>query len=81
MTPTRLPTTTPAATPVNSSSNSNSRDDLANKVLVTKTDDVETADDRIRNAEAIAKIREAWVYKQVRERVGEFTEYKRVSLL
>jgi len=79
-TPTRLPSTTPAATPVNSSTNSNSRDDLANKVLVTRTADVETADGRIRNAEAIAKIRDAWVYKQVRERVGEFTEYKRSSI-
>ena len=41
--------------------------------------DEETEDGRIRNREAMAKIRDAWVYKQVRERVPEFTEYHQVS--
>ena len=59
--------------------NSNSRrDDAANKVLVTRTADEETEDGRVRNREAMAKIRDAWVYKQVRERVKEFTEYRQV---
>ena len=54
-------------------------DEVANKVLVTRMADEETEDGRIRNREAMAKIRDAWVYKQVRERVGEFTEYRQVS--
>lgn len=46
---------------------------------MTRTADEETEDGRIRNKEAIAKIRDAWVYKQIRARVDEFTEYKQVS--
>jgi hypothetical protein len=52
---------------------------MEEKVLVTRTADEETEDGRIRNKEAIAKIRDAWVYKQIRARVDEFTEYKQVS--
>ena len=55
------------------------RDEAANKVLVTRMADEETEDGRIRNREAMAKIRDAWVYKQVRGRVAEFTEYHQVS--
>lgn len=51
---------------------------MEDKVLVTRTADEETEDGRIRNQEAIAKIRDAWVYKQIRARVDEFTEYKQV---
>jgi hypothetical protein len=51
---------------------------MEDKVLVTRTADEETEDGRIRNKEAMAKIRDAWVYKQVRARVDEFTEYKQV---
>jgi hypothetical protein len=51
---------------------------MESKVLVTRTADEETEDGRIRNNEAIAKIRDAWVYKQIRERVDEFTDYKQV---
>jgi hypothetical protein len=57
------------------------RDEAANKVLVTHMADEETEDGRIRNREAVAKIRDAWVYKQVRERVREFTEYRQVSII
>ena len=53
---------------------------MESKVLVTRTADEETEDGRIRNKEAIAKIRDAWVYKQIRARVDEFTEYKQVGL-
>jgi hypothetical protein len=42
---------------------------MEEKVLVTRTADEETEDGRIRNKEAIAKIRDAWVYKQIRARV------------
>jgi hypothetical protein len=51
---------------------------MEDKVLVTRTADEETEDGRIRNKEAMAKIRDAWVYKQIRARVDEFTEYKQV---
>jgi hypothetical protein len=51
---------------------------MEDKVLVTRTADEETEDGRVRNKEAMAKIRDAWVYKQVRARVDEFTEYKQV---
>lgn len=64
-----------------SSSNIASNSRLArmeDKVLVTRTADEETEDGRIRNREAMAKIRDAWVYKQVRARVAEFTDYKQV---
>lgn len=52
---------------------------MEDKVLVTRTADEETEDGRIRNKEAMAKIRDAWVYKQIRARADEFTEYKQVS--
>ncbi|VEU36733.1 unnamed protein product [Pseudo-nitzschia multistriata] len=56
------------------------RNEAANKVLVTRTPDEETEDGRIRNREAMAKIRDAWVYKQVRERAREFTEYRQSTI-
>lgn len=49
---------------------------MEDKVLITRTRDEETEDGRLCNKEAMAKIRDAWVYKQVRSRVKEFTEYK-----
>jgi len=48
-------------------------------VLTTRSPDEETADGRIRNREAITKIRDAWIYKQVRNRQREFTQYRSVS--
>jgi len=51
---------------------------MEDRVLVTRTADEETEDGRIRNKEAMVKIRDAWVYKQIRSRVDEFTEYKQV---
>jgi hypothetical protein len=52
---------------------------MEDKVLVTQARDEETEDGRLCNKDAMKKIRDAWVYKQVRSRVKEFTEYKQVS--
>lgn len=48
--------------------------------LIPRTPDEETADGRIRNREAISKIRDAWIFKQVRNRQREFTQYRNVSV-
>jgi hypothetical protein len=53
---------------------------MEDKVLVTRTADEETEDGRIKNREAMAKIRDAWVYKQVRARLNEFTNYRQVRM-
>ena len=53
---------------------------MEEKVLVTRSADEETEDGRIRNKEAISKIRDAWIYKQIRSRVNEFTQYKQVRI-
>eukprot|EP00529_Nitzschia_sp_RCC80_P001710 CAMPEP_0113514608 /NCGR_PEP_ID=MMETSP0014_2-20120614/40501_1 /TAXON_ID=2857 /ORGANISM="Nitzschia sp." /LENGTH=883 /DNA_ID=CAMNT_0000411119 /DNA_START=70 /DNA_END=2721 /DNA_ORIENTATION=+ /assembly_acc=CAM_ASM_000159 len=75
------PAATTAPTASASSSSSKSRlDRMEDKVLVTRTADEETEDGRIKNREAMAKIRDAWVYKQVRSRVGEFTDYKQAMV-
>lgn len=50
--------------------------ELTDAVLQTRTPDEETADGRIRNREAVAKIRDTWIYKQVRARQDEFTQYR-----
>ena len=52
---------------------------LENKMLTTRTPDEETEDGRIRNREAATKIRDAWIYKQIRARQDEFTQYRAVS--
>ena len=54
---------------------------MEDKVLITRTADEETEDGRIRNREAMAKIRDAWVYKQVRSRMNEFTNYQQVRAM
>jgi hypothetical protein len=51
---------------------------MEDKVLMTRTRDEETEDGRLCNKEAMTKIRDAWVYKRVRSRAKEFTEYKQV---
>lgn len=76
------PTVTPP--PPNASSVIHPKSRLArmeDKVLVTRTADEETEDGRIRNREAMAKIRDAWVYKQVRSRLQEFTNFQQVRKL
>lgn len=52
---------------------------IEDDVLVTRTPDEETEDGRVRNREAAAKIRDAWIYKQVRARRDEFTQYRQAS--
>ena len=54
---------------------------LEDDVLVTRAPDEETEDGRIRNREAMSKIRDTWIYKQVRARQAEFTHYKQVRRL
>ena len=54
------------------SSNSNN----AGIILASRAADVETEDGRISNREASTKIRDAWIYKQIRSRQDEFTQYK-----
>ena len=51
---------------------------LDDQPLMTRTPDEETEDGRLRNREAVAKIRETWIYKQVRARQNEFTQYRKV---
>lgn len=53
---------------------------LEDDVLVTRVADEETEDGRIRNREASAKIRDAWIYKQVRLRQSEFTQFRPATL-
>ena len=45
-------------------------------IMANKTLDEETEDGRIRNREASTKIRDAWIYRQIRARSDEFTQYK-----
>jgi hypothetical protein len=51
---------------------------LEDQPIVVRTADEETQDGRLKNREAIAKIRETWIYKQVRARQDEFTNYRKV---
>jgi len=51
---------------------------LDNQMLVTKSTDIETEDGRISNREAGEKIKDAWMYKQIRARRDEFTHYRQV---
>jgi len=46
--------------------------------LTIKSQDVEYEDGRVYNTEAMSKIRDAWMYKQLRTRASEFTQYKQV---
>lgn len=52
---------------------------LEDSVLLVTAPDEETEDGRIRNREASTKIRDAWIYKQVRARQDEFTNYQQVN--
>jgi hypothetical protein len=61
-------------------SSTDKRTSLEDKMLTTRTPDEETEDGRIRNREAATKIRDAWIYKQIRARQDEFTQYRTVSI-
>jgi phosphatidylinositol-bisphosphatase len=56
------------------------RPSIEQSPLVTRTPDEEAEDGRIRNREAVTKIRDAWIYKQIRARQDEFTQYKQARL-
>ncbi|KAL3807945.1 hypothetical protein ACHAXA_006823 [Cyclostephanos tholiformis] len=56
--------------------NSPSKNNSAGIIVASRAADEETEDGRIRNREASAKIRDAWIYKQIRSRQDEFTQYK-----
>ena len=45
-------------------------------IIADRAGDEETEDGRIRNKEAASKIRDAWIYKQIRARQDEFTTYQ-----
>ncbi len=47
--------------------------------ITTSTPDEELEDGRVRNAEAVTKIRDAWIYTQISARAAEFTQHKNVS--
>lgn len=51
---------------------------MEDHVLVAQGPDEETEDGVIRNRDAIRKIRDTWIYKQVRLRQDEFTHYRTV---
>lgn len=53
---------------------------MEDHVLVTQGPDEETEDGVIRNRDAIRKIRDTWIYKQVRLRQDEFTHYRTVRI-
>ncbi len=48
--------------------------------ITTSTPDEELEDGRVRNLEAVTKIRDAWIYTQISARAEEFTQYRNVSL-
>jgi hypothetical protein len=76
----RAPAASPTATrPQQTNQQPSSRKkSLEDTMLVTRTPDEETEDGRIRNREAATKIRDAWIYKQIRLRQDEFTQYRTV---
>ena len=51
---------------------------LEDSVLVTRAPDEESVVGHVKNREAIQKIRDAWIFKQIRQRQPEFTQYRTV---
>jgi hypothetical protein len=51
---------------------------LEDSVLVTQMPDEETVSGQVKNREAMQKIRDAWIFKQIRSRQQEFTQYRTV---
>jgi len=49
-------------------------------IVANRAADEEMEDGRIRNREAATKIRDAWIYKQIRARQDEFTQYKQARV-
>lgn len=78
--PQQSPVVTPPSSGGLSSSNNARKTHSENRMLITKTADIETEDGRISNREAAEKIKDAWMYKQIRARQDEFTQYKQVCV-
>ena len=70
--PATTPTSSQRAPATPRSSNANN----AGMIVANRAGDEETEDGRIRNREAATIIRDAWIYKQIRARQEEFTQYK-----
>jgi hypothetical protein len=51
---------------------------MESKILSCRTPDQETEQGLVRNEEAIRKIRDSWIYKNIRARTNEFTDFKQV---
>jgi len=49
-------------------------------ILTPSTPDEETVDGRVRNKEAVQKIRDTWIYHQVQERKAQFTHFHEASV-
>ena len=49
-------------------------------LVANRAADEEMEDGRTRNREAATKIRDAWIYKQIRARQDEFTQYKQARI-
>ena len=45
-------------------------------ILASRAADLVTEDGRISNREALTKIQDKWIYKQICSRQDEFTQYK-----
>jgi len=60
----------------NNSKTSTNNNAAGGIIVASRAADEETEDGRIRNREASTKIRDAWIYKQIRARQDEFTQYK-----
>ena len=75
-------TSPPTRRQVNSSpANGHISNQVTTSIVAPRSADEEMEDGRIRNREAVTKIRDAWIYKQIRARQDEFTQYKQVSLI
>lgn len=71
---------TPTVNPVVVPPGAPKRKELHDTVLLVQTPDQETEQGIKRNPEAAAIIREDWIFKQVRSRVDEFTNYNKATL-
>ena len=56
------------------------KDAKEDQMLVTTLPDEETEEGLIRNRQAVEKIRDTWLYKQVKNRQDEFTNYQKAHL-
>eukprot|EP00978_Attheya_sp_CCMP212_P022016 scaffold65048_cov43-Attheya_sp.AAC.1 len=84
-TPASLPSTSAVRPASSSNSNSNSASNsnsnaADNQMIIPRTPDEETEDGTIRNREAATRIRDAWIYKQIRARADEFTQYRKAQV-